>query len=326
MKLPGWMRNMIFLLGLILLSAPALSFAQEFPTRPINILVVFSMGLTTDTCTRLLASNAEKALGQPFAISNNAGGGGSIGLGILAKEKPDGYHLVSTLTDPLVLMPHVRTVPYKLDDFTPVLQFGGSATGLVVKADSPWKSLKELVDYAKKNPWKVTYGIMGTGTIPHLAMESVAKQEGSIPWTPVPYKTDPNVALIGGHISAYSGGSGWTPHVKAGTLRLLATHGEKRMRTFPQVPTFRELGYDFVADPLYVLVAPKGTPLPIVKKLDDVFRKAMDTSEYVTYMQKMELETSYRNHEEIKKYLEGSFARMGAIIKDLNIPKESDTK
>ena len=326
MRLRAWKMIIIVLMAGLLPLLPVLSFAQQFPTKPINLLVAFSLGLTTDTSTRMLASKAEKVLGQPFVISNNAAAGGSVALGITAKEKPDGYHLVSTLSPPLVLMPHIRSVPYKLDDFSPIMHFGVTQSGLVVRSDSPWKSLRELVDYAKKNPWKVTYAVMGTGTAPHIAMEYVAKQEGGIPWTLVPYKSDPNVPLLGGHVSAYSGGSGWTPHVKSGTLRLLATHGEKRMKTFPDVPTIRELGYDFVNPAVYMFTAPKGTPLSITKKLDDAFRKAMDDPEFVRYMEQMELEITYRNHEDLKKYLEGAYDRFGKIVAELKIPKESETK
>lgn len=306
---------------------PALLFAQEFPTKPVNILVSFFPGSPTDVATRLLASKAEKLLGQPFVVSNNGGGGGSVAVGIVAKEKPDGYHLVTCTSTVLVNFPQFRPVPYRFEDLTAVMQFATSTTGLVVRADSPWKTLKEFVEYAKKNPGKVSYIITGTGAPAHLAMEYIAKKEG-IQWTAIPHSGGANVIpLLGGHVTACSVGAGqMIPHIKAGTLRLLATHGERRMKTFPEVPTFQESGYDFIGDAVFMFVTLKGTPLPIVKKLDDVFRKVMDDTEFINYMEKGELEVTYRNSEDINKYLGEAYVRVGKMIRELKIPKEEEKK
>jgi tripartite-type tricarboxylate transporter receptor subunit TctC len=280
-----------------------------------------------DISTRVLASKAEKFLGQPFIISNNGGGGGSVALGIVAKERPDGYYLAGCTSTGLIRIPQFRPVPYKLEDFIPIMHFGAPQTGLVVKADSPWKTLRELVEYAKKNPGKVTYSSTGVGSPMHLAMEYVAKQEG-IQWTHVPYpgSTPALTALMGGHVTAQSGSTEWIPQVKAGEVRLLATHGEKRMKIFPDVPTFRELGYDFINETVFMAAAPKGTPSPIVKKLEEAFHKAMDDPEFIQTMERMEIEITYRNSEDTKKYLEEAYARLGKMIIELKIPKEPEKK
>ena len=313
----------VFFLCLI----PVLSVGQDYPTRPINLLISVAPGGTRDSSTRVLAGKAEKFLGQPFIMSNNGGGAGTVALGIVAKEKPDGYHLICASSASLILIPQTRTVPYKLGDFVLVMEFGAQQTGVVVKADAPWKTFKELVDYAKKNPKKIDYSTSGVGTGAQIAMEYVAKQEG-IQWTNVPYTGDAPAlaALLGGHISAVSSGSTWIPHVQAGTLRLLASHSEKRMNMFPGVPTFKELGYDFTNEAMFVIAAPKGTPPSIVNKLDDAFRKAMDDPEFLAIMKKLEIEVIYRNATDLQKYLEREYARLGNIIAELKIPKEPEKK
>jgi tripartite-type tricarboxylate transporter receptor subunit TctC len=328
MKQKGWKRGkMVFVFGFLFILVPVFSFAQQYPTKPINVLVGFAPGGTMDISTRVLASKAEKFLGQPFIISNNGGGGGSVALGIVAKERPDGYYLAGCTSTGLIRIPQFRPVPYKLEDFIPIMHFGAPQTGLVVKADSPWKTLRELVEYAKKNPGKVTYSSTGVGSPMHLAMEYVAKQEG-IQWTHVPYpgSTPALTALMGGHVTAQSGSTEWIPQVKAGEVRLLATHGEKRMKIFPDVPTFRELGYDFINETVFMAAAPKGTPSPIVKKLEEAFHKAMDDPEFIQTMERMEIEITYRNSEDTKKYLEEAYARLGKMIIELKIPKEPEKK
>jgi tripartite-type tricarboxylate transporter receptor subunit TctC len=317
----------IILLSGIIFFIPLFSFGQPYPTKPVNILVGFAPGGTMDISTRILASKAEKFVGQPFLISNNGGGGGSVALGIVAKEKPDGYYLAGCTSTGLIRIPQFRTVPYKLDDFVSIMHFGAPQTGLVVKADSPFKSLKDLVEYAKKNPGKVTYSSTGVGSPMHLAMEYVGKQEG-IQWTHVPYpgSTPALTALLGGHVTAQSGSTEWIPQIKAGAVRLLGTHGEKRMKLFPDVPTFRELGYDFINETVFMVAVPKGTPSPIVRKLEEAFHKAMDDPEFIQTMEKMEIEVTYRNSEDTKKYLEEAYARLGKMILELKIPKEPEKK
>jgi tripartite-type tricarboxylate transporter receptor subunit TctC len=326
MKKEWKMRNLGPLFGFLLLVIPALAFTQEFPTKPINVLVSFPPGGEGDILPRLLASKAEKFLGQPLIISNRGGGGGSVALGIVAKEKPDGYHLVSCASTALVRVPQFRTVTYKLEDFVPIMHYVTPQSGLTVRADSPWKTFKEFIEYAKKNPGKVTYTTTGTGTPQHLSMEYIAKKE-EIQWTNVPSPGGlSHTSLLGGHVTACSGGTTFIPHVRAGMLRLLATHGEKRMKSFPDVPTLRELGYDFINETVFLFAAPKGVPPSIVKKLDDTLREAMDNPEFLQAADKFEYEVSYRNSEETKRYLEEAYVRVGKMIIELKIPREEEKK
>lgn len=324
MKRPRWKigKTMLFC-GLFLLSLSTLLYAQEYPTKPMNIVITFSPGGSADPSMRLLASKAEKFLGQPFIITNNGGGGGSVAMAILRNERPDGYYLAGCSSTSLIRIPQFRTVPYTHEDFVPIMHFGAPPSCLVVKADSPWKTLKEFVEYAKKNPGKVTYSSMGIGSPMHLAMEFIAKQEG-IEWTHVPFPGSGPAftAFLGGHVTAQSGSSESFPHVREGTVRILAIHHEKRFKSFPNVPTFREAGYDFINESVFMFAAPKGTPPAIVNKLDEAFKKGMEDPEVIKTMEKLEIVASYRNSEDTRKYLEEAYVRLGKMIRELKLPKE----
>jgi len=324
MKEKGWRRGkMIFMLGFLLIFVPILSFAQPYPTKPINLIVTFPPGGTLDISARILASKAEKFLGQPLVVSNVGGGAGSVALGQVAKKRPDGYDITSCTSTGLIRIPQLRAVPYSHEDFVPIMHFTAVQSGVVVRSDSPYKTFKDLIEYARKNPEKVNYATSGTGTPMHIAMEYVAVKEG-IQWIHVPQTGGaPGLAaVLGGHVTAMSDSTEWLPHVKEGSLRLLVTHGERRMKAFPNVPTLRDLGYDFINETVFMMAAPKGTPPSIVKKLDEAFHKGMDDPEFIKTIQSLEFDVAYRNSEDTKKYLEDAYNRFSEMIKKLNIPKE----
>jgi len=311
-------------LGFLFVLFPLASFAQDFPTKPVNVIVTFAPGGTLDTATRILATKAEKFLGQPVLVSNVGGGGGSVALAQVATKKPDGYEITSCTSTGLIRIPQLRGVPYGPDDFIPVMHYAAVESGVVVKSDSPYKTFKDLVEFAKKNPGKVTYATSGAGSPMHMAMEFVAMKEG-LKWTHVPQTGGaPGLAaVLGGHVTAMSDSTEWLPHVKEGSLRLLATHGEKRMKSFPNVPTFRDLGYDFINETVFMIAAPKGTPAPVIKKLDESFHKAMDDPQFVQTIANIEFAVSYRNSADTKKYLDDASARFAEMIKKLGIQKEA---
>ena len=315
------------LIGFIFFLVPTFLQAQQYPTKQINVMAGGAAGGPGDIPNRLLFGKAEKILGQSFAITNNSAAGGTVALSLVAKERPDGYHLGACISTQLLWLPYTVPVTYKLEDFVPIMHFGFLNTGVAVKTDSPWKTFKELVDYAKKNPEKITYAVTGAGNPMDLAMKYVAKVEG-IQWTGVPTPGgDPNTLLLGGHVNVISMTTTWIPHVKSGALRPLAVHCEKRLKALPEVPTFRELGYDFVHEGAMMFCVPKGTPLPIVKTLDDALRKAMeDNKDLLDYMEKMSMEVGYRNHEDLKKYLEENKDRVARIIEKLGLSKEPGKK
>ncbi|MCK9362380.1 MAG: tripartite tricarboxylate transporter substrate binding protein [Syntrophales bacterium] len=312
-------------LGFLMLTMTASSSWSQsaFPTKPINILVSYAAGGVVDTTTRALCVEAEKILGQPLIITNNGAAGATVAAGIVAKEKPDGYHLLSTASAPFTRIPHIRHVQFDRNDFIPIMQHARTASGLVVLADSPFKTVKDLVEFARKNPGKVTYSTLGIGSAMHMSMLYIAKQEG-ITWTHVPYNGSmPTVtALLGGHVTAASSSTEWKPFVQEGRLRLLATHDLKRNRNFPNVPTLKELGYDFYNDSTFLILAPKGTPTDIVKKLEDAFHKAYNSQAYQDTLTRIDHTPAYLNSEDTREFLDAAYKLNGKWVNDLKIPKE----
>jgi tripartite-type tricarboxylate transporter receptor subunit TctC len=331
MKQKRWLVNLIVIgLGCILpiSLADTLSGQPVYPARPINVLIGFGTGGVTDVSARFIMGKAEKSLGQPFVVMNNGGGGGAVAYGITAQKPPDGYNLVAASSTGLVRIPQFRTVPYRMDEFVPIMHYAASyLSPIVVLSSSPWKSFKELVEFAKKNPGKVTYSTTGVGSPHHMAMEYVAKQEG-IKWIHVPYpgSMPALTALLGAHVQVQIGAGESIPYIKQGTVRILCHLGEKRIKDWPDVPTLRELGYDFFNENVFLFAAPRGTPSQITDKLDDTFHKAMADPEFRALLAKIELEPSYRNSADLKTYLEDAYVRIGRMIRELKIPKEVGDK
>jgi tripartite-type tricarboxylate transporter receptor subunit TctC len=311
----------------MIISIPIFSFAQTYPTKSIHMIITFPPGGSLDPSTRALVEGAKKFLDQQIIIENKAGGGGTVGLAQAANEEPDGYHIVSFVVSAYTRIPHLRPVPYKLGDIVPIIQFAQVPSGVAVQADRPWKTFKELVDYARKNPKKVTYSTMGANTPQEVSMELIARKEG-ISWNHVPYSgTAPAIAaLLGGNVDFTCVSTDFIPHVKAGKLRVLAVLDQQRLDDFPQIPTFRELGYDFlneyITDVGFFLGAPKGTPPFALEKLDDIFHKAMEDPKFVQTIRNMELRPFYRGHKELPAYLKRMYDDFGRIVTELNLRVE----
>jgi tripartite-type tricarboxylate transporter receptor subunit TctC len=257
---------------------------QEYPARAITMLIGNAPGAGTDVGVRMIAQEATKILGQEIIPVNKPGGGGAVSAGVLAVSKGDGYTLLAASSPALTSIPLVESVPYDpLKDFTPIIQFGSLGTAIIVRSDSPHKSFKDLIDFARKNPGKVSLGITGMGGSTHLCMMHVMQEEKvNIVLIPFGGATPTVTTLLGGHVSACAvSTSGFLSHLKAGKVKVLACTQEKRIESIPEAPTLLELGYPYAAVvDMYVIVAPKGTPSAVVKRLEEVFRKAMDTTAF----------------------------------------------
>ncbi len=324
MKRKSWkMTEIVLLFSFVLASIPGLSQAQEFPTRPINIFSAYGPGTTTDVAGRILAGKAEKLLGQPMILINNPTAGGTIILSQIARAKPDGYNLVQHTSVGLAWFPQLRKVNYKFEDFTYILQWGRPlGTAILARADAPYKTVRELVEYARKNP--VNYGATTKGTPKQTVMEFIAKKAG-IQWTFIPFDGDNLTlsALLGGHIHAATSGTSYIPFVQQGKLRLLAVFSEGgRAKMFPDVPTLQEQGYDYFDPATFLFAGPKGMPPSIVNKLGEAFHKSMDDPEFIKIMATSAFEPAYRNPADLKKYIEEVHARAEKLVKDLNLRKD----
>jgi tripartite-type tricarboxylate transporter receptor subunit TctC len=300
--------------------------AQEFPARAITLLICMQPGAGADLGGRIIAQDATKTLGQEIIPVNRAGGGGAVAAGILASSKGDGYTLLSCTNGALTTTPHLESVPYDpLKDFVPIIQFGSLTSGIMVRSDSPYKSLKEFIDFARKNPGKLSYGFPGVGTAPHLAIEHVMLEE-KVNIATVPFEgAVPSItALLGGHVSACGiSTSGFLPHLKAGKIRVLATTGEKRIEVVPDAPTLFELGYPYgVLLDLYLIVGPKGIPPAVMKTLEGAFLKAMETPEFQTLAERLYMQVKVPLHGgKFKDYMEGLYAKNGEIIRKAKLRK-----
>jgi len=306
-------------LGCLFLSGLALG--QDYPTKPINLLVGYPAGGSTDLSVRALAAEAAKILKQPIVVSNVAGAAGTLVLGRVKAEKPDGYTIFNAPTANFCRIPHLQAVPYDpLKDFSFIMQFGLYQYGLVVRADSPWKTFEEFIDYAKKNPRKVNYGTSGLGTGQHLAMEYLANKE-KIEWNHVPFPggLQAVTALLGGHVQAVSQTTEWKEHVNAGTLRLLVVWTDQRLKAFPNVPTLREKGYPFAVHSALSFMGPAGMPRPAVEKLQNAFAKAMESKPFLDVMDKFDMPPAYLGSDALTKLVQKDYTETGDLIKSLGI-------
>jgi tripartite-type tricarboxylate transporter receptor subunit TctC len=255
------------------------SWAQTYPDRPIRLVVPFGAGGGTDNLARIIEPLVTKALGQPLVIENRPGGGSTIGMDAVAKAEPNGYTIVMTDTS-IALNPSLqRKLPYDtLKDFEPVSLLATAPVILVAHPRVQAKTIQEFVELAKSKPGQLNYASGGNGASTHLGGELLNLVAG-IKVVHVPYKgTGPAMNdLIGGHVDVMiSGISSARPHLDAGTLRALAVTGEKRNPAVPDVPTFQEAGLGGVtASTYWGVLAPRGTPQPIIDRLSAEFAKAV---------------------------------------------------
>ena len=314
------MKRVLGLAAGMLLAAAA--HAQQFPSKPVTLIVPWPAGGSTDIYFRKLGEVASKHLGQNLVIENRPGGSGNNGPTTMAKTaQPDGY-TISQLTISAFRAPHMQKVDWDpLKDFTYIIGLAGYTFGIVVKADSQFKTFNDLIQYAKANPGKLSYATPGTGTSLHLAMEEVAAKAG-VQFLHIPFKgyADGAIALMGGHVMVQVDSTGWAKQVDAGAQRLLATLGDKRTRW--NAPTVKELGIDTVSNSPYGLVGPKGMAPQVVKVLHDAFKTAMDDPDHLKTLQQLDQAYWYKSTDDYAKWAaetlkaeRATIERVGLLLK-----------
>ena len=297
-------RGLLALAAAAPLARPAIAQAG-FPTRPIRMLVPWAPGGTTDVEMRALCDAASRKAGQPVVVENKSGAGGILGAQALLAERPDGYTLaqmpVSVFRYPLMS----NRPPFDpLQDFSYIIHLTGYLFGVVVRADSPWKTFPEFLDYAKKNPGKVNYGTPGVGTSLHITMERIAEEKG-IDWTHIPFRgfAENIQALLGKQIDATVDSSGWAELVKGGQARLLVTWGEERAKRFPETPTLREIGIDIVSASPYGIAGPKGMDPGVVKAVHDIFKEALFDPAHLAVLERYDMPVMYKDTEAYRAFV-----------------------
>lgn len=298
----------------------------EYPEKPVTMYVVFSPGGSMDSSARGLAAGAEQVLGEPLVIVTKDGGGGTVGLGVLAGDEPDGYTLAAATSTGILRIPLRRKVPYKpLASFTPIFAYAAVPSATVVRPDSPFNTMQELIDYARENPGKIKYGTAGAGSPMHLVMAVIGMKE-NIQWIHVPFKgsSPAETALLGGHVDVVSTGD--MDKAITGQLKPLVLHTKERMEVLPDVPTTLELGYNYYNDTLFAIYGPAGMDPAVVKKLEDAFSKAVDMEPFKKVAKQFGLVPVKMGSDEYREFLEKSWPEQVKILTDLKLIEKPATE
>ena len=298
--------------------------ANEFPSRPITLIVPFQAGVTADLLFRGIAESASKHLGQPVIIDNKPGASATLGpANMAATAKPDGY-TVAQLAIPMYRVPYMQKVSFDpIKDFTYIILLGGYNLGAVVKADSPFKKWQDVIDFAKANPGRFTYATIGPATTNAIAIGLMARQSG-VQLTHIPTKGggESISALLGGHIMMMVESPAWAPLVASGEFRLLMMLGGERSKKWPDVPVLKELGYTYEFDSPFGLAGPKGVDPAIVKKLHDAFKKAYDDPKVAELYEKFDFTRRYMNTEDYAAFVPKLAADEKDALEKLGLAKK----
>jgi tripartite-type tricarboxylate transporter receptor subunit TctC len=304
----------------LVLPAPAVQ-AQNFPTKPVTLIVPWPAGGSSDLALRALADATQRHLGQQIIIENKAGASGTLGAAqMAATAKPDGY-TIAQIPITVFRLPFITKTTFDpAKDFTYIIGLTAYTFGVVVRADSPWKSFKEFIDYAKANPGKIKYGSPGSGTSLHIGMEQIAKQSG-VKWTQVPFKggAELNAALLGSHIDAISDSTSWAALVNSGDFRLLVTWSATRTKNWPDVPTLAEQGINLVINSPYGIAGPKGIDPNVVKVLHDAFAKAVKEPVYLEALKKFDQDPAYLNTADYEKHAAQQIEENKKMVEELGL-------
>jgi len=302
---------------------PATAFAQKFPEKPIRFIVPFPPGGGNDILARLLAPKMAEGLGQPVVIDNRAGAGGNIGTDLAAKSPPDGYTIVIASNQVTMNPALYAKLPFDIEkDFAPIALAASVPMVLAVHPSVPANNVRDLIALAKANPGKYNYSTPGAGTPQHIAYE-VFNHAAGIRITHVPYKgTGPAVAdLIGGQVqTAFGTMASVEPHIKAGKLRALAVATPKRSQAMPNVPTVAEAALGgFDVSLWYSILAPAGTPAPILARLSAEVAKALAAPDVRNRLVSQGFEISYLPPDQMNALMKGDIARWGKSLREIGL-------
>lgn len=313
---------LICCLALALAATPVL--AKDYPTKPITAYIPLSAGGTTDVFVRTIAPYMEKFLGKPLILVNKPGSGGAVAISTLAKAKPDGYTFSWANLPTLVTIPQMRKLTYNPKDLVYIASPMHYDYIFYVKKDSPFNSLKEVIDFARKNPGKVTYGTPGLGTTNHLGVAWLANHE-KVKMVPVPFKGNPKsvAAVLGGHVVACN--TSTTASVsafKGGKLKPLAIMSANRIPLTPDTKTLKEMGYNFSQFSCLGAVFPKGTPEAMRAKIEAAIKYALSQPD-VQKKAKEELYVSidFLDGKKYRELCDAYWGIWGGILKEVGLKK-----
>lgn len=298
--------------------------AAQYPTKAVSLIVPYAAGGSSDLSARPFADELANVLGQPVVVVNRPGAGGGVGAAEVARKKGDGYTLLNASIGNITIVPYTANVGYDCNAFKPVAQITDIPLALAVPAESEIKTLADYVDYAKKNPGKLRYGSPGAGNIQHVTLAGWSF-DNKIDIVHTPYEgANPAVAaLLGGHIeSTFTGLTEVLPHIKSGAVRILAVTGPSRIDIIPDVPTFKELGYDLQSSVWYGILAPASTPDDIVNILSEACKKAYDTEKVQNSWKKLFIFPSFLGPKEFGERIQHEAAEHQRILGNLGLLKK----
>jgi tripartite-type tricarboxylate transporter receptor subunit TctC len=299
--------------------------AQSYPARPVEFIIPFAPGGPTDTAIRLIQPALSANLGVPVVLVNKAGGGGAIGMDGVAKAKPDGYTLAATVRSTLTILPATQPdVPYKISDFAPIGTYAVDSQAVMVKSGAPWKTLEELIEHAKKNPGKLTYGSAGQGTNSFFTMELLKLSHGlDIGHVPFGGSGPVKNALLGGHVQI--GAAALSPVlsvIRSGDVIPLVTSATRRNPAVPGVPTFTEKGQPDISLSTWAeLWAPARTPRPVLDRLAQALEKTMKDPGVVAAIEKAGLQVEHNDPAATLKLVERENDVVRAAARKLGLTK-----
>ena len=281
----------------------------RFPQRAITLMVPWPSGGSTDLSMRILAQEASTKLQQTIIIENRPGAGGTMAMAPLQNARPDGYTLAQ-LPQPVFHIAHTQKVLWDpIRDTTPIIQISGYTFGIVVPVDSPFRTVADILNWARAHPGQLTVGSNGIGTTPHTAMQELMDLQG-LSYIHIPYKgtTEQMVAVASSQLMVGVNSTGFAPYVESGRLRLLATFGEQRSKRWSYAPTMKELGLGIVAMSPYGIVGPRGLAPSVILALHDAFKFAMAEPSHLNEIAKYDQSLNYQGSEDYGKSMRETFA------------------
>jgi tripartite-type tricarboxylate transporter receptor subunit TctC len=294
--------------------------APDYPAKPITMVVPFPPGGVADITARPVAEAMGRVLKQPVVVENRAGAGGGVGMQYVSRAKPDGYTVLMALSS-ISIIPVAdkvlgRDPMFQLNQLVPIARFTADPTVLAVRADAPYKTVKDLVEAARKSPGTIPYGSSGNYGTMHVPMEMLTHATGTqmlhVPFTGAGPAI---VALLGGQVEAISTGpSTVSGQVKAGKMRVLATWGDSRHPAFPDVPTLKELGYDAQFSQWTGLFVPAGTPEPVIARLREAAKAVVTDATFTRAMGQVETPVQYLDQPQFRTFWDADARKLADVV------------
>ncbi|MGZ3494462.1 MAG: Bug family tripartite tricarboxylate transporter substrate binding protein [Thermodesulfobacteriota bacterium] len=307
-------KAILVLTGLFLSATLGAASAADYPTKPITLYVGYAAGGATDTAARIVTNQVNKHLEQPMIVNNKPGGGSAVAADFVAKSKPDGYTLFNSTITTVIQTVINPANPFKMTEFTPIVGLYSMPLVIVVKADSKFNTIEDLIDFAKKNPNKLNVGTPGMNSVHHFALE-IFKREAKIEVNHIPFQGDAPgvVGVMGGHVdAAFLGLVAVAEHMKGGTMKGLAMTTSKRTTQFPNLPTLAEKGFSNTAKIFSWrgVFAPAALPGQILEKLSAAYQKAAPSPEVVSQLEKVGFTATYMNAKDFDHFVKDEYKRL----------------